>query len=719
MQSFKIKLQKTVSLIVIFLLVLSFFPNISQASQGEFVWAKSVGGTSADVGYSVITDSLGNVYTTGYFAGTVDFDPGVATNNLTSVGSDDVFISKLNSSGEYVWAKSVGGTSVDRPNFMTMDSSNNIYITGYFAGTVDFDPGAGTNELTSAGSNDVFILKLNSSGEFVWVKNVGGTGSDIGTSMRIDSSNNIYVTGYFNGTADFDPGAGTENLTSAGSADAFILKLDSDGVYDWAKSMGGGNNDYSFAIITDDSGNVYTNGYFFGTSDFDPGAGTQNLSSAGSTDIYVSKLNSDGEFVWAKSVGSTAGDVTTGIAMDSAGNIYTTGRFENTVDFDPGVGTSNLTSVGSFEIYILKLNSDGEYVWAKSMGGTGSDIGNSLVVDSLDNVYFVGHFNNMADFDPGAGTENLTSAGSDDIFVSKLNSSGAYVWAKRIGGTSADRSYSVTVDSSDNVYATGYFQGTVDFDVGSPVSNLISNGLQDAFILKLGDVAPTLTEVTPIGVVVNNGTISYTFNTDQAGTITYGGSCSSATTSATVGNNTITLNSLSAGNYTNCTITVTDVTSNVSTPLSLSPFDIVVHSGGGGSSSTTTPSISNPITPESIIPTIPTIPTSEPITPIITEITTSPTQTNNNQCPANLILTQNLKAGARDDKYHSYAKDTVKEVKILQAHMNRLGFNSGKVDGILGPITNGAIKRMQASLGTKQDGLVGPITRDLINRSCN
>ncbi len=241
---------------------------------------------------------------------------------------------------------------------------------------------------------------------------------------------------------------------------------------------------------------------------------------------------------------------------------------------------------------------------------------------------------------------------------------------------------------------------------------------------------PTLSEVTPVGTVVNNAILNYTFNTNVAGTISYGGSCTSSTTVASIGNNTITFSPLTPGIYNDCTITVTDVNTYASSPLSISPVNIVVHSGGTSSVVIIPQVQQNPITP---ITTIPPIITTTPTTPIPTvcntgdlfSITTglactmyTPATNTTNTCPATQILTQNLKAGARNGQYHSYTKGIVKEVRILQAHMNRLGFASGKEDGILGPITDGAIKRMQKQLGTTQDGLIGPITRGLINGSC-
>jgi hypothetical protein len=477
------------------------------------------GGTSNDYGYSIAVDSSGNVYTTGFFEGTVDFDPGAGTTTLTSAGSADVFVSKLDSSGALVWAKSFGGASNDVGRSIAVDSSGNVYTTGFFEGTVDFDPGAGTSNLTSAGGADVFVSKLNSSGVLVWAKSFGGASLDVGISIAVDSSGNVYTTGYFQGTADFDPGAGTSNLTSAGDFDIFVSKLDSSGNFVWAKSFGAAAVDTGNSIAVDSSGNVYTTGIFAGTVDFDPGAGTTTLTSAGSVDIFVSKLDSSGALVWAQSFGGTSNDVGNSIAVDSSGNVYTSGYFNGTADFEPGAGTSNLTSAGSADVFISKLNSSGALVWAKSFSGASLDYGYSIAVDSSGNVYTTGFFEGTVDFDPGAGTTTLTSAGSVDIFVSKLDSSGALVWAKGFGGASLDVGNSIAVDSSGNVYTSGYFNGTADFDPGAGTSTLTSAGGADIFVLKLTSsgealvapvyVPPMLPSVAP-SIAVNNGVITCT-----------------------------------------------------------------------------------------------------------------------------------------------------------------------------------------------------------------
>jgi len=494
----------SVLLVVMFLLT-GFLPAQAESlaspvyASGDFVWAKSMGGASYDYSNSIAVDSSSNVYTTGYFRDTADFDPSVSTYNLTSAGGDDIFVSKFDSNGNFVWAKRMGGTSGDYGNSIALDTSGNVYTTGNFYGTVDFDPGANTANLTSAGGYDIFISKLDSSGNFLWAKSMGGTDYDYGNGITLDSSGNVYTTGCFLLTTDFDPGASTFNLTSAGGYDIFVSKLDSSGNFVWAKSMGGtsidvGYSDEGYSIAVDSSG-VYTTGRFYNTADFDPdNVGITNLISAGSHDIFVSKLGSSGNFLWAKSMGGEYDDRGFDIALDTSGNVYTTGNFVVTADFDPGVSIFKLTSAGVGDIFVSKLDSSGNFVWAKNMGGLIYDYGYGIAVDSSDNVYTTGLFGETADFDPGTGTADLTSAGGDDIFVSKLDSSGNFVWAKRMGGTDYDRGYGVAVDSSGNVYTTGDFLGTADFDPGAGTANLTSAGLADIFVSKLGNdgAAPTV-----------------------------------------------------------------------------------------------------------------------------------------------------------------------------------------------------------------------------------
>ncbi len=446
---------------------------------------KQMGGSGNERGQFITLDNAGNVYTTGSFQGAFDFDPGAGTTVLTSSGGDDIFITKFDPSGNLVWAKSMGDTLNEYGYSIGVDASGNVYTTGHFSGTVDFDGGAGTTTVSSNGNEDIFVTKYDASGNFIWVKNMGGATSDFGRAMAVDANGNVFVTGYFDGTSDFDPNSGTINLTSTGLYDIFVAKLDANGNFTWAKNFGSTTFDVGNAIALDASGNVYTTGYFGGTADFDPGTATANLTSTGANDIFISKLDGVGNFVWAKNMGGTSNDIGFSIAIDASGDIYSTGTFGGSADLDPGAASFSLTSNGSNDIYISKISAAGNFIWAKGFGGTTTDYVYGITTDPSGNVYTTGYFQGTVDFDPGVGTNSVTTNGNYDIFISKLNSSGNYVWAINVGGTQRDYAYSLAVDPSGNVYTTGWFEGTADFDPGSATANLNSAGAFDIFLLKI------------------------------------------------------------------------------------------------------------------------------------------------------------------------------------------------------------------------------------------
>lgn len=450
------------------------------------------GGAGGEEARSMTLDRSGNIYSTGYFTGTVDFDPGEGIANLASLGFNDIFILKLNSDGNFLWVKQLSGTNSEAASSIAIDRDGNVITSGNFAGTVDFDPGSTVANLSSNGDDDAFISKLDSSGNYIWAKSFGGSGRDSGINVAVDNNGNICVTGIFSATVDFDPGAGIVNFTSLGELDVFISKFDSSGNFIWGNGRGGQGREVGQGATFDSSGNVYSLGYFNQTVDFDPGEGTANLASTGGNDLFISKFDSAGIFLWAQRIGNTGSDGGASITFDSTGNIVFTGYFSGTVDFDPGVGVANLTSAVSGENFISKFDSSGNYLWAKRLGGSGADRGMNIAVDGFGNIYSTGYFNGTVDSDPGDGVVSLASDGSSDIFISKLDTSGNYLWAKRLGGLGADRGVNIAVDSIGNSYSSGYFSRTsgdmtvsTDFDPGDGVANFISTGGYDVYILKL------------------------------------------------------------------------------------------------------------------------------------------------------------------------------------------------------------------------------------------
>lgn len=461
-------------------------------AQPVFNWAKSFGDANDDQGKSIALDATGNVYVAGVFTGTADFDPGPAAHTLTANGSSqDIFIAKYNASGDYLWAVNIGNSNDEMVNKIAVDASGNLYATGYFYGTVDFDPGATAQNLTCIGYVEAFVLKLDALGNYVWAKQIGGAGSggEVGQSVAVDANGNILIAGCYDGTPDLDPGINSQIMPFAGSQDAFICKWDASGNYIWGRSVNGPSIENPWSIATDATGNVYTAGHFIGSAvDFDPGAGIESISPVGSADIFILKLDINGNFVWVKQMGGAgATSVNRGIGVDASGNVIITGGFIGTTDFDPGAGVTNFTSTGT-DIYAAKLTAAGGLVWAKQISGSSDELAQSLALDAAGNVYMAGTYGGTPDFDPDAtATYTLANAGAYDIFVSKLNSTGDFVWARSMGGVNVDMGLDIAVNGADNIFTTGYFRETADFDPDAGTQNLTAAGAisgSDVFIAR-------------------------------------------------------------------------------------------------------------------------------------------------------------------------------------------------------------------------------------------
>ena len=379
------------------------------------------------------------------------------------------------------------------PNILT-DASGNIYSIGNYYGTVDFDPGQNTYNLSSYYDypntySNLYILKLDAMGNFIWAKSFIGAGHFYSYTLALDSSQNVYATGLFDGKIDFNPGAAKFYLNS-GNASIFITKLDKNGNSIWAKQMVCNDEIEINSITIDSKENVYTTGKFYGQLDVDPGPNTRYLM-AYEEDMFISKLDTGGNFIWGHQIIGKNG-YTRGMFLktDSDDNLILTGQFAGVTDFDPSTNKYEMTS-GAWDIFVMQLDKYGNFSWAKKMGGIGTEKPNSLDLDSVGNIYITGTFEQKADFDPSTNVANLTSNGGLDVFIVKLNESGKLLWANSIGDRKNEYSGSITVDKQGNVYVSGSFIDTVDFDPGSRKHTLISkpklneDGSEDIFILKL------------------------------------------------------------------------------------------------------------------------------------------------------------------------------------------------------------------------------------------
>ena len=402
--------------------------------------------------------------------------------------------------GDFVFAASAGSAGTDVALDVATDRDGSVFSVGFFNGTVDFDPGVGADELMSAGRNDIYITKLTDRGELAWAHRIGGSGLDRATAVAVDRDGNVLVTGTFAGRdanntsfgVDFDPGPGSHELRPSGGTstiNAFVLQLNNDGDFVWASKLEGDGTIRPNAIAADGMGNVITTGSFTNRFDFDPGAPGNILTSTGDTDAYVSKLDPNGAFVWAKQLGGSESVIGYDVAIDDSGMVYTVGAFQGTADFNPGGGVSNRTSVGDFDIYISSLTSDGDLRSIKAIGGTGEDRARGIALDQNGGLYATGEFADQVNVPlSGIMVTQLVSQGPKSAFVVKASrTTGDFVWANEITGPNAEvEGTGIAVDSFRNVYTTGQFSGTADFDAGPNESNQTSRGgTSDTFLTRL------------------------------------------------------------------------------------------------------------------------------------------------------------------------------------------------------------------------------------------
>ncbi len=493
------KLLKQIILIGFFYINTCFNSFISQ----EYNWCKSVGSYSIEHANAVVSDQNNNVYVTGSFRNTIDIDPGLSSSVVTSNGESDIFIQKFNSNGDLLWAKTIGGTNFDYAKDIAIDNSGNVYITGVFKGTVDFNPGTGTDNKTSNGQYDAFILKLDINGGFAWSYSFGGSNFDYGNTISVDSFGNIWVAGSFRNTVDFNDGAGTNSKTSSGGEDIYVLKLNFLGNFSNVNTMGGSDNDIATSLTIDQFGFIYITGTFEGTADFNPTNSVTNLTSNGGEDIFIEKLNFSGNMIFTKVIGGSGNDGATAIEADNYGNVYLTGYFSETVDFDPNNGSYNLSSIGYEDVYTLKLSNLGNLTWVKSFGNNNFNRGKSIKVDPYGNVITAGFFRGVADINPGTPSQTITSNGYMDIIIQKLDEYGNFINAITLGSIGDDYVNDFTFDSQGNYLICGDFQNEVDFNPG-PASNTNSSvGDFDAYLLKIGTPSCTPNATSPLILTLN------------------------------------------------------------------------------------------------------------------------------------------------------------------------------------------------------------------------
>jgi hypothetical protein len=359
-------------------------------SAGEVLWAVSAGGTTGDSGNSIAVDTLGNVYVTGTFSGTAAF----GNTQLVSNGFTDIFVAKLNTNGNWLWAKKAGGGYPDESSCITLDTSGNAYISGFFNQTAIF----GTHSVSSNGLSDLFIAKLDNLGNWQWVRTAGSVDSDNCSSLDYSSRGYLLACGSFTGTVAF----GTTTLFGSQiHSNAFVSMLDVNGNWQWT-TMGESTVSISAnSIAVNDSCEVYVGGVYNSQMNF----GNTNLSYSTYDDVYVAKFDTLGTCLWLNKAGGDDNEECSAITVDHAGNSYITGCYSYTAYFD----LFNISSSSVNDIYVAKLSPNGSFVWVLSAGALQEDYGQDIALDGFGNLLLTGYYNG----DCTIGANHLPSSGTN------------------------------------------------------------------------------------------------------------------------------------------------------------------------------------------------------------------------------------------------------------------------------------------------------------------
>lgn len=462
---------KFISLIKQFPLLLStalifLFMSLEMNAQvdPDFLWVKNIGGLDYDKANDVAIDTDGNIIVTGSFQGTVT----IGTTTLNSFGLDDIFITKLDPEGNFLWAVNAGGSDYDEGIAVTTDINNNIIVTGSFSVDAFF----GSNVLTSSGGTDVFTAKYAPDGSVIWARKGGGNSFDASNAVAVDNNGNIYITGIFTRSITFDP----FSIQGGEYFSIFLVKYDSNGNAMWLNAgISNGFYNSGNGIATNSLNDVFLTGMFGDQINF---SGTILTSVAG-PDVFLVRYDTNGNLIWIIQAGGTSyNEAGYDIAIAPNNDIFLTGGFSETINFG---GIPPLTSNSFSNSFVAKYNLSGTPQWAVITGTATNTFGGSLDLDNAGNIFVLST----------TGQLGLKRGELDRVHFAKLRNDGTLIWEFEAGGEFTNTIGGITVNNEGEAYAAGGFDGAGTF--GSYFLN--NNGLSDVFIGKLP--SPQVNLITP------------------------------------------------------------------------------------------------------------------------------------------------------------------------------------------------------------------------------
>jgi gliding motility-associated-like protein len=422
----------------------------SARSYSQAYWAQASGGNHVDEAMDVDHDASGNIYSTGYFTNSSTF--GSVVLNSASSGIPDGYVYKTNTSGAIQWIQKFGGNGSDRGLSIKVDNSGNTYICGYYYGTATF----GSLSLSSVGgTQDIFIAKLDPTGNFLWVRSIGGNMTDIPSALTLDNSANVIITGSYQGTVTIGANTYTSILnpsTSAPSYDAFTAKYSTAGTFVWAQTGKGKYTDRGLDVVTDNAGDIYVCGQFSDTVTF----GNIHNNTIMNAVFLIKYSSSTGAEVWFRKASATS-SIAYALAMNSSNELYMAGDFTGTMAFY-GVPNNFLTGTYPNRIFLAKYDNNGNYIWGKADASKNYISARNMSLDNFGDIYIIGEFGcTLNDYADASDQGLYNSVGYSDIFVTKFDGTGLRKWMRNVGGPAKDEAHGITLTSANTpVIATSY-----------------------------------------------------------------------------------------------------------------------------------------------------------------------------------------------------------------------------------------------------------------------
>jgi hypothetical protein len=483
-----------------FAVLLMFTVQNIQAQFPAFNWAM---GSTSTIGSRIVSssavDAFGNCYIAGTFGNTITL--GNTTFTLTS-STNIGFIAKVNAQGNAVWLKRLQSNNTCSVNKILLDNNGNLLACGSFNVSIQFTTPTGLQAFNSLGQSDMFLTKMDTAGNHIWVNHFGGNGFDRAKALVTDNSGAIYLAGEFANTVDFNPLPNAiSNLTSLGADDNVIAKYNVNGDYIWAQSIGNILSDNVNDIVCRGNELIIT-GSFNGNVDFNPSSAVDTLNSANKIAGFVAKYDTAFNYIWAKMIKGTNASGSNDcegrkVKWNASGEVIVMGKYRGTVDLNPSPNATALfTNPVAYDAFILKLNTVGAYVWGFNLGQNFDCIANDISIDAANSIYVCGGFSGVVDFDPGAATFSLTGTlnNSYDAFIAKYTNAGVFSTALMVGtSASIDEASAIHVTATGDIYTAGRYGGVVNFntDPGGTPFNLgfpsVPSNFSQIFVHRMGN----------------------------------------------------------------------------------------------------------------------------------------------------------------------------------------------------------------------------------------